>query len=125
VLQFLTPDPLLILFLEYAVNGSAIPDVDFDIGESYAGLMPIDSAAGSDNSLYFWFFPSENPEACDEILIWLNGGVRNSSATNLIRLLISILTARLFFPRGTSPRKWSIHLAIRNLQARPKSVYLG
>lgn len=86
MLQFLPPDPLLIIFLEYAVNGSAIPDADFDIGESYAGLMPIDSAAGNDSSLYFWFFPSENPEACDEILIWLNGGVRNSSVTNLIRL---------------------------------------
>lgn len=49
--------------------------MDFDIGESYAGLMPITSAPNETSQLYFWFFPSENPEASDEILIWLNGGV--------------------------------------------------
>ena len=26
---------------KFAVNGSAIPEVDFDMGESYAGLLPI------------------------------------------------------------------------------------
>lgn len=26
----------------YWVNGSALPEVDFDIGESYAGMLPID-----------------------------------------------------------------------------------
>jgi Serine carboxypeptidase len=57
------------------VNGSAIPDVNFDIGESYAGLLPISSKANETSELYFWFVPSENPAACDEILIWLNGGV--------------------------------------------------
>jgi carboxypeptidase D len=60
--------------IEYSVNGTAIPDVDFDIGESYAGLMPI-SKTSNDSQLYFWFSPSENPEAGDEIMIWLNGGV--------------------------------------------------
>ncbi len=67
---------MLIRLKEYAVNGSAIPDVDFDIGESYAGLMPISKAANESSQLYFWFFPSENPAASDEILIWLNGGVQ-------------------------------------------------
>src|SRR6187402_981845 len=65
----------LMYALEYSVNGTAIPDVDFDIGESYAGLIPISKAANESSQLYFWFFPSENPAACDEILIWLNGGV--------------------------------------------------
>ena len=37
--------------------------------------MPISSDANETNELYFWFFPSENPKASDEILIWLNGGV--------------------------------------------------
>lgn len=59
---------------EFAVNGTGIPDVDFDIGESYAGLLPITARAGSANKLYFWFFPTTNPAAGDEILIWLNGG---------------------------------------------------
>jgi len=63
----------------FAVNGSAIPDVDFDIGESYAGLLPVSDVANDTSKLYFWYYPSENPEACDEILIWLNGGVGLSS----------------------------------------------
>jgi carboxypeptidase D len=53
------------------VNGKAIPDVDFDIGESYAGLLPISSAPDA-GKLYFWFFPSSNPNATDDLTIWLN-----------------------------------------------------
>ena len=49
--------------------------MDFDIGESYAGLMPISKKKNETRELYFWFFPSENVDASDEILIWLNGGV--------------------------------------------------
>jgi hypothetical protein len=60
---------------EYVVNGTAgaIPEVAFDIGESYAGLMPISSASNETGELYFWFFPSKNELAGDEITIWLNG----------------------------------------------------
>lgn len=63
------------LLLEFVVNGTAIPDVDFDVGESYAGSIPLGTNA-SDSNLFFWFFPSTNPAAKKEILIWLNGGVR-------------------------------------------------
>jgi hypothetical protein len=72
------------------VNGSAIPDVNFDIGESYAGLLPISSDANETSELYFWFVPTENPDACDEILIWLNGGV---SDRNLLKGFSIILIA--------------------------------
>jgi hypothetical protein len=61
--------------LGFAVNGTGIPDVDFDVGESYAGNLPITSDPNDPNQLYFWFFPSEDPSADKEILIWLNGGV--------------------------------------------------
>ena len=61
---------------KYAVNGSALPDVYFDIGESYAGLLPIDETG---KELYFWFVPSTNPNATDEITLWLNGGPGCSS----------------------------------------------
>jgi carboxypeptidase D len=61
--------------VEFAVNGTGIPDVDFDLGESYAGLLPIGDANDA-NQLYFWFFPSTNPAAEKEIAIWLTGGVR-------------------------------------------------
>ncbi|KAI4655136.1 uncharacterized protein J4E79_008201 [Alternaria viburni] len=71
----------------FAVNGTAgaIPDVDFDIGESYAGLLPISDAANETSELYFWFFPSENPDADDEITIWLNGGPGCSSLEGFLQ----------------------------------------
>ena len=71
-------------YLDYAVNGSAIPDVDFDVGESYAGLMPISDAKNA-SELYFWFFPSTNPSAKNEILIWLNGGPGCSSLEGFLQ----------------------------------------
>lgn len=62
--------------LEFSVNGSALPNVDFDVGESYAGSLPISSNANDTNQLFFWFFPSENQTVGNEITIWLTGGVR-------------------------------------------------
>jgi carboxypeptidase D len=59
----------------FSVDGTAIPEVNFDLGESYAGLLPIGDANDT-NQLFYWFFPSENPAAEKEILIWLTGGVR-------------------------------------------------
>lgn len=56
------------------MDGTALPDVHFDIGESYAGLMPISDLPNEQRELYFWFFPSSNPDASDEVTIWLNGG---------------------------------------------------
>ncbi|CZT41294.1 probable carboxypeptidase Y precursor [Rhynchosporium secalis] len=78
--KYLTPSTA-----KYVVNGSKIPDVNFDIGESYAGLMPISKAANESSEFYFWFFPSENPAASDEILIWLNGGPGCSSLEGLLQ----------------------------------------
>lgn len=69
---------------KFAVNGKKIPDVPFDIGESYAGLLPISDAKGA-GELYFWFFPSANPLATDEIVIWLNGGPGCSSLEGLLQ----------------------------------------
>lgn len=54
----------------FVVNGSAIPEVPFDIGESYAGLLPISESSDEDRELFFWFFPSTNPDAGDEVVIW-------------------------------------------------------
>ncbi|KAF5026914.1 hypothetical protein F66182_944 [Fusarium sp. NRRL 66182] len=69
---------------KFVVNGSAIPEVDFDIGESYAGLLPISQDPDESRQLYFWFFPSTNPDAGEEVLIWLNGGPGCSSLIGLI-----------------------------------------
>lgn len=35
--------------------------------------MPISDKANETDQLYFWFFPSANEDASDEITIWLNG----------------------------------------------------
>ncbi|EXJ60001.1 carboxypeptidase D [Cladophialophora yegresii CBS 114405] len=69
---------------KYAVNGSAIPDVDFDVGESYAGLLPISNRTNA-SELFFWFFPSTNPNATNEIVIWLNGGPGCSSLEGFLQ----------------------------------------
>jgi carboxypeptidase C (cathepsin A) len=60
----------------YWVDGAALPEVDFNIGESYAGNLPIDDTG---KSMFFWFVPSENKAADNEILLWLNGGPGCSS----------------------------------------------
>lgn len=55
---------------EFEVDGTGIPDVNFDIGESYAGTLSITDDENDENQLFFWFFPSDNPSAKDEITIW-------------------------------------------------------
>jgi carboxypeptidase D len=69
---------------EFVVNGSAIPEVDFDIGESYAGLLPISQAPNEERQLYFWFFPSTEPNVGNEVTIWFNGGPGCSSLSGLL-----------------------------------------
>lgn len=60
--------------LAFAVNGSGIPEVPFDIGESYAGLLPISDSPDETRKLFFWFFPSTAESTPEEVTIWLNGG---------------------------------------------------
>ncbi|KAI1318600.1 alpha/beta-hydrolase [Xylariaceae sp. FL0255] len=69
----------------FVVNGTGLPLVDFDIGESYAGHLPITSNASDPNQLFFWFFPSDNSDASNEIVIWLNGGPGCSSLDGLLQ----------------------------------------
>jgi carboxypeptidase D len=58
------------LFLAFAVNGTGIPLVDFDVGESYAGLLPISDKANETRKLFFWFFPATLDKTPEEIVIW-------------------------------------------------------
>lgn len=69
---------------KYAVNGTAIPDVDFDIGESYAGLLPISQAANETRELFFWFFPTTNVNKTKDLTVWFNGGPGCSSLSGLL-----------------------------------------
>ncbi|KAM0545352.1 hypothetical protein ACHAPJ_011424 [Fusarium lateritium] len=65
----------------YLVNGE-IPDVSFEIGEQYSGLMPLQQepySKESDGKMFFWFSPTVNPAGKDDVVIWLNGGPGCSS----------------------------------------------
>lgn len=69
---------------QFVVNGTGLPDVHFDVGESYAGLLPITDDKNETRKLFFWFFPSQDPKASDEIAVWLNGGPGCSSMLGLL-----------------------------------------
>ncbi|KAK3213762.1 hypothetical protein GRF29_28g874914 [Pseudopithomyces chartarum] len=69
---------------QFAVNGTGIPEVPFDIGESYAGLLPISDDPDESRQLFFWFFPSTQAETPKEVVIWLNGGPGCSSLSGLL-----------------------------------------
>ncbi|KHN94304.1 serine carboxypeptidase 1 [Metarhizium album ARSEF 1941] len=66
-------------------NTKTIPDVDFDIGEAYAGRMSISKDLDGRDKFYFWFQPCPNPNVDKEIVIWLNGGPGCSSLEGLIQ----------------------------------------
>ncbi|KAH0521941.1 hypothetical protein TsFJ059_005871 [Trichoderma semiorbis] len=72
---------------KFAVNGTGIPEVDFDVGESYAGLLPISNKTDEKDKMFFWFFPTVNEEHKDdkEIVIWLTGGPGCSSLVALLQ----------------------------------------
>jgi carboxypeptidase D len=68
----------------FSVNGTGIPEVDFDIGESYAGLLPISDDPAETRKLFFWFFPSTQAQTQEEVVIWLNGGPGCSSLSGFL-----------------------------------------
>lgn len=73
------------------VDGKRLPEIDWDVGESYAGLLPVSKERREDKKLYWWFWPTINEDKGD-ILIWLNGGPVSTDygAENLNIPLISI-----------------------------------
>ncbi|KAI0402507.1 Alpha/Beta hydrolase protein [Xylaria palmicola] len=70
---------------KFAVNGTGVPDVDFDVGESYAGYLPISDDPDDTNELFFWFFANSEGSDAKEVLLWLNGGPGCSSFEGLIQ----------------------------------------
>ncbi|KAL8410010.1 hypothetical protein RB594_008197 [Gaeumannomyces avenae] len=91
----------------FAVNGTGIPDVTFDAGESYAGLLPISRNPADPNGLFFWFFPSINPTPEREIVIWLNGGPGCSSLMGLMQENGPIFWQKGTFRPVSNPWSWT------------------
>ena len=78
---------------EFYVDGTSLPEVDFDVGPSWSGLIPISDAAnetrkvqlfwsGSDADelrpnlvllifqLFFWFYPPGPEGSLDDLIFW-------------------------------------------------------
>lgn len=58
---------------QFFVDGTKIPDVNFDAGPSWAGLLPISGAEDETRELFFWFWPANNPDNSNDLLFWTNG----------------------------------------------------
>lgn len=84
---------------------SGLPEVDFDLGEFYSGLIPIDYSNTSE-ALFFIFQPTTGAPV-DEVTIWLNGGPGCSSLEGFFQE-----NGRFIWPPGTykpyeNPYAWT------------------
>ncbi|KAG2038256.1 Alpha/Beta hydrolase protein [Suillus americanus] len=55
---------------EFYVDGRSLPLVDFDVGPSWAGLLPISNSPNETRQLFFWFFPPGPQGSLDDLIFW-------------------------------------------------------
>jgi carboxypeptidase D len=55
---------------QFYVDGASLPQVEFDIGPSWAGLLPISGNANETRKLFFWFFPPGPQGSLDDLIFW-------------------------------------------------------
>jgi hypothetical protein len=75
---------------QFYVNGANFPEVDFDFGPSWAGLLPISGDADETRKLFFWFFPPGPQGSTDDLIFWRVTGI-----LFLFTLLIAISVGQM------------------------------
>ncbi|KAH9061995.1 alpha/beta-hydrolase [Lactarius vividus] len=70
---------------QFFVDGTTIPEVNFDVGPSWAGLIPISAASNESRKLFFWFFPPGPEGSLDDLILWVDGGPGCSSLEAMLK----------------------------------------